>query len=534
MLLLRNKALAAITVVLTGVYCALPGSAFTPAPSTSRYLLKSSSPSLRRRRAVSAIMAGSGPFEYDLLILGGGPTGVEAVKTCAMNRLDQRICVVEPKGAMCPAPTGAVSKIYRQCAIDEGCFVFEEFQDRLNESLERVSQLKARFSAKYDNEVPEGVTVLAGGARFVDEHTVEVVGEEEGSELKQVTANKILIATGSKATRFSWIPFGPGIYDSDTIAGLTQCPEKIVILGASVIGCEFAQIFREFGSEVVVVDVVDSVMAMCDEEVSREMQRRMEDTGISIKLNSSVKFDEEDPFRVKVYPMGVEEDGAWVKFDAFLAATGRRGNTETLNLDRIGLSVDRTGCVPVHPTSMWTGKGNIYAAGDVAGPNEIKPSGLVTTGQAQAIRAVFSMYVNEWPEYSFRADYYPDTVSAIWTNPDVAYIGPTEEEARQRYGDAAIGVATATFDCCVKYAVTPREGFLKLVFLLDGGQILACHLLGDDANEFVHYGAAMVNGKHTVTDIVRQVMAGVTYNQVYRAAAIDAVNQVQDYMESKL
>merc|ERR1712032_1221517 len=179
----------------------------------------------------------------------------------------------------------------------------------------------------------------------------------------------------------------------------------------------------------------------------------------------------------------------------------------------------------------WTGIGNVYAAGDVAGPNEIKPGGLVTTGQAQAIRAVFSMYVNEWPEYAFRADYYENTVTAIWTNPDVAYVGITGEEARQRYGESGVGVAKATFDCCVKYAVTPQEGFIKLVFLLDGGQVLGCHILGDDANEFVHYGAAMVNGKHSVRDIVRQVMAGVTYNQVYRAAAIDACEQVQDYME---
>merc|ERR1712176_1574039 len=275
-------------------------------------------------------------------------------------------------------------------------------------------------------------------------------------------------------------------------------------------------------------------MTMCDSDISAEMQRRMQESGISINLKSSVKFDEDDPLKIKVHPMGDEEAGEWVKFDAFLGAVGRRGNTDGLNLDRVGLEADRTGCIPVRPTSMWTGKANIYAAGDAAGPNEIKPGGLVTTGQAQAIRAVFSMYINEWPEYAFRADYYHDTVTAIWTNPDVAFIGPTEEEARQRFGDAAVGVATATFDRCVKYAVTPKEGFLKLVFLLDGGQVLACHLVGDEANELVHHGAAMVNGKHTVTDIVRQVMAGVTYNQVYRAAGIDAVNQVSDYMESKL
>lgn len=476
--------------------------------------------------------AESVPFDYDLLILGGGPTGVEAVKACAINRLNQRICVVDPKGSMCPAPTGAVSKMYRQCARDEHCFKFEAFQERVQETLARVSQLKARFSAKYDNEVPEDVAVLAGGARFVDEHTVEVA-DKDGSESKQVTANRILIATGSKATRFSWIPFDkPGFYDSDTIATLTKLPQKMAILGASVIGCEYAQIFREFGTEVVLVDVADRVMTMCDSDISDEMQRRMQESGISINLKSSVKFDEDDPLKIKVHPMGDEEAGEWVKFDAFLGAVGRRGNTDGLNLECVGLEADRTGCIPVRPTSMWTGKANIYAAGDAAGPNEIKPGGLVTTGQAQAIRAVFSMYINEWPEYAFRADYYHDTVTAIWTNPDVAFIGPTEEEARKRFGDEAVGVATATFDCCVKYAVSPKEGFLKLVFLLDGGQVLGCHIVGDDSNEFVHYGAAMVNGKHSVKDIVRQVMAGVTYNQVYRAAAMDAVVQVHDYMEA--
>jgi len=169
----------------------------------------------------------------------------------------------------------------------------------------------------------------------------------------------------------------------------------------------------------------------------------------------------------------------------------------------------------------------------VAGDNEIKPGGVYTTGQAQAIRAVYSMFINEWPHVAFRADYFREVATAIWTNPDVAMIGPTEKAAKERYGEAAVGTVISRYDCTIRHAITPKDGFLKMIFLLDGGRILGCHLYGDDANEMVHYGSSVVNGHHTVFDVIRQVMAGVTYQEVYRIAAIEACIQVHDYMLAK-
>jgi len=180
----------------------------------------------------------------------------------------------------------------------------------------------------------------------------------------------------------------------------------------------------------------------------------------------------------------------------------------------------------VYETSMWTGVGRIYAAGDVAGDCEIRPPGLVTTGQAQALRAVYSMFVNEWPISDFRADYYGLCPVAIWTMPDVAYVGLTEEEAKQRYGEGLVATSTAPYSVTVRYAIKPQEGFVKLVFLLDGGRVLGCHLFGEDANEMVHYGASVVNSGQTVYAVMKEVMAGVTYQEAYRFAATQACFQV--------
>jgi len=253
--------------------------------------------------------------------------------------------------------------------------------------------------------------------------------------------------------------------------------------------------------------------------------------GIKFHFQSSVKFDSANPLRIGIHPKGKEASISWGNFDAFLGATGRRGATDEVNLAAVGIEAQKDGRIPVHATSMWTGKARIYAAGDAAGDNEIGPGGLYPTGRAQAVRAIYSMFMNEWPLGGFKADYYADVPTAIWTNPDVAYVGPTEKAARLRYGAEAVGCIQMGYDTTVRYAVTPKDGFLKIIFLLDGGRVLSCHMMGDDSNEMIHYGAAMVNGQHTVFDVVREITAGVTYQEVYRIAAMEAVMQVQQHMQ---
>jgi pyruvate/2-oxoglutarate dehydrogenase complex dihydrolipoamide dehydrogenase (E3) component len=296
-----------------------------------------------------------------------------------------------------------------------------------------------------------------------------------------------------------------------------------------------------------VVDIADRALPNCDSDVSSAMLDNMREAGITVALKSSVRFDEDETssskLRVQIHPMGAGAekrsdavgggDGGrcqWIQCDTFLSATGRVGNTDHLGLDTVGIAPERDGRIPVQPTSLWTGVGRIYAAGDVAGNNEIRPNGLVTTGQAQAMRAVYTMHINEWPGIAFRADFEPHIPCAIWTMPDVAYVGPTEAEARARYGAGAVGCSRAEYDLTVRNAVTPRAGFVKLVFLLDGGRVLACHLLGEDANEMVHYGALVVNEQHTVFDVVKEVMAGVTYQECYRFAALEACMQVSTHV----
>lgn len=477
----------------------------------------------------------SNGFDYDLVIIGGGPAAAAAVTAVATNRLGKRVAVIDPKGTLTDAPTGAVSKVYRHCAITQGSWDHDSFWNAITSTLERAAGVHERLEAAYDRWMLDKTKMLKGCAKFVDKNTVNVV-DGNGEVLETVTSDAILIASGSVAARFPFIPFdNPGFYDSDNILHLKEKPDKLVILGGSIIGCEYAQIFQRFGTEVYMVDVADRVMPVCDHDISAAMQKRMGEEGIHVHLNSSVKFDATDPLTIDIFAKDGDAKGATVKVkaDAFLAATGRRGNTDNLNLECLGLQAGRDGRIPVNETSMWTGVARIYCAGDVAGENEIKPSGVYTTGQAQAIRAIYSMFINEWPRVSFRTDYFNEVATAIWTNPDVAMVGPTERQAKDRYGEAAIGVVIAKYDCTIRHAITPKDGFLKVVFLKDGGRVLGCHLYGDDANEMVHYGSSVVNSQHTVFDMIRQVMAGVTYQEVYRLAAIEGCVQVHDYMLSQ-
>ena len=225
--------------------------------------------------ATTATTSGS-DRDFDVIIVGGGPAGSSAVSICTW--LKKRVCVIDPRGTLWPAPTGAVSKIHRNCGMLFGDphgkkrVPWSVVDDHLNTTLERVRRLPlphegatlrkhgstdpgatAAAAAPLADLLPSTVTVLKGFGRLADTNTVEVhpSGASQGAPLQTVTADVILIASGSVPTHLPSIPFdGRYVYDSDNIATIGRTPHNVVVQGAGIIGVEYAFIMRQLGAEV--------------------------------------------------------------------------------------------------------------------------------------------------------------------------------------------------------------------------------------------------------------------------------------------
>jgi NAD(P) transhydrogenase len=250
--------------------------------------------------------------------------------------------------------------------------------------------------------------VEEGLGEFVDTHTIQLAGTT-----RRITADVILIATGSIPARLPGVPFDDHyVFDSDTIVQLQRTPQSILIQGGGIIGVEYAFIFRALGAAVTLVEFVPELLQMLDDDIRQAVLRQLQQVGVRCFTNSVVEFvsvpqGPRGEMELRVVSRSDQTVSQTVHCEAFMAATGRRGNTRALQLPQIaGLRTTRTGCVEVHPLSLWTGVEKIYAAGDCAGLSAFQPHGLVTSGQAQAIRAVYSAFVNEWPSPELRSDYF--------------------------------------------------------------------------------------------------------------------------------
>lgn len=392
--------------------------------------------------------------------------------------------VIEPRGMIWAAPTGAVSKIHRACGKIHGdaCgrkrVPWHLVNKHLTDTLDRVAKLPLPHEGGKHGDTADGTetksgeyaTIVKGYARMLDEHTVGVsacCGLDEPLT-HTVTGAVIIVATGSVASHLPGTPFdNKYVFDSDTIKDLGRTPRRLVIQGGGIIGIEYAFIMRQLGAEVLVVEYMPDMLTSLDSTLRKAILARLARCGVRVVLHATVKFvrvPSSDPSSGDVVELLVEPRSAageadlppaaeycWkgcepsspastissplvVRCDAFMAATGRVGNTSTLDLACVGIKTDRYGRIPVQPRSMWSGVENIYAVGDVSGPSVFLPHGLVTTGQAQGIRAVYSAFINEWPSSHLRAEYYDHIPVAMWLSPDVAFVGLTEEDAVERYG----------------------------------------------------------------------------------------------------
>jgi NAD(P) transhydrogenase len=451
---------------------------------------------------------------YDLVVIGGGPAGISGANTAAI--FGKRVALVEKLGQIGGAGTntGTIpSKTLRETAL-----ALSGWRSRklfgVDLSLRREATVadfmghKDRVTA-HERGLMEGrlrltkVETFQGAASFVDPHTVRV-----GSDTL-LRGEKILIATGSSSVRPPEFPFEhPRVHGSDEILELSILPKTLAVVGAGVIGAEYACTFAALGVEVHLIDGRDSLLAFLDREISQTIERVMAETGVHFLWKEKVtRCDAPDSGDVTL----TLTSDATLKVNDVLVAAGRRSNTDHLNLGAAGLTPGKRGLINVD-AQFRTDVPHIFAAGDVIGA-----PALAATSMEQARLAICVAFDVRQKESA--ASILP---TGIYTIPEASMAGETEESLKSKNIPYLVGRA--------RYADIPRgqiigeqDGFLKLIFRAEDMRLLGVHVVGEQATEVVHIGliAMLTDGGASVFN--RACFNYPTLGDLYKYATYDAL-----------
>lgn len=457
--------------------------------------------------------------ELDLVVIGSGPAGQKAAIQAA--KLKKKVVVVEREnvvGGAC-ANTGTLPSKTLKDAI----FYLHGFKRRsfphITYSLRQrfsFSDLMARKEMVVRHEVEvlthqldrNNVEVLRGSGALVDSHTVRVT--HPNGAVEDLKAQFIVIATGSSPRRPAEIPFNDvSICDSDSILSTEAIPKRVVVMGGGVIGCEYASMFAAFGIKVTLLDRRSHLLRFIDHEIAQNLLFHMRANGVTLWLG-------EEPARVAVEDNVVVTElksGKRVESDVLLYAMGRTPNTAGLNLEGVGITVDKQGQIPVN-AHFQTVLPHIYAAGDVIGFPALASTSMEQgrVASAHAFGLDKAVMTPTWPY-------------GIYTVPEVSTVGKGEEELTEAKVPYEVG--RAFFKEIAKgQIVGDLDGLLKLIFHRQTHELLGVHIIGEGATELVHIGQVVMGFKGNVDFFVSNVFNYPTLAECYRVAALDGLNRL--------
>jgi NAD(P) transhydrogenase len=474
------------------------------------------------REAVGGIgEAMTGTQHYDLIVIGGGPAGQGAAEFAAFAR--RRTLVIERKvlGGLVVTTGGGPTKTLREAALHLTGFRYRALyglteQPDIGMAVERTRARTREVSSALQNFTHSvfvdklGVDVVYGSACLGPNRTVIATPREDSETERVFTSQKILIATGSRPFHPANIPFDdPDIFDSEGLPKLKRVPKSVLVVGGGSIGCEFASIFNAFGIPVTVVQSMDHLLNTMDSELSRLLCRVFENQGMRIALGTGVRAAGRVNGELRVT---LETDEV-LRPDIVLFATGRTVNTEGLGLDAAGVKLNARGMVEVD-NHFQTSVEGIYAAGDVIGPSLASVS--MEQGRVAACHAL---------GLGFKEKLDPLSVSAVYSVPEVAGVGLTEDNAKEQGIDYEVG--HCNFGAIPRGLISgDSDGILKLVFRRHDRRLLGVHILGDIASELIALGQATVHNSGTIDVFNNLTFATPTYTMAYKYAAFDGFKRL--------
>ena len=452
--------------------------------------------------------------EYDLIIIGGGAAAFAAANRT--NQLKKRTLLINDKNIL---PLGGtcvnVGCVPSKIMLHQGAEYYYSARNRFRaismhgeadfvEALNETREMVKGFQAKnYLNviEKQKYVDFKEGRAAFKDSHTVTAGDEEYKGE-------NILIATGAS----TFIPPAKGIEDIDyltnrTIFNLDKKPESIIIFGGGPEAMEFSQIFHHFGIKVTVLQRSDRILTKFDEMVARELQRHLEDEGITIFTGTSVKEARKTSKGVELIVDIKGKGEKQISAESLLVAAGLKANTGGLDIDNSGVELDKKGFIKVND-HLQTSQAHIFAAGDVTG---LMP--LETVAAKQGNIAVLNMFENAGKTIN-----YLEIPQAVFTSPEVATVGMTEEEYMEKYNVCLC--RTISFEHVEKAAaIKDTRGLIRMVLDPKTMQVIGVHLVGPMAADIITTATYAIKNKMTIYDIRDTVHVFPTLSEVIKKVA---------------
>lgn len=459
--------------------------------------------------------------EYDVLVIGTGPGGEGAAMQAVKH--GRSVAVIERDvqiGGSCTHRGTIPSKALRYAIFqltevntnplfrEKGItvdFMLPDLRKRAKSVIDQQVRLRTMF---YDrNDVP----IHTGQARFVDEHSVEIIQEDGGRHV--LHGQHIVIATGARPYRPSYIDFThPRVFDSDTILQCQLDLKSVTIYGAGVIGCEYASMFRNLEMKVNLINNRDRLLDFLDEEIVDGLSYHLRERGVVIRHR-------EECDRVEPREDGVVmhlKSGKQIKTDILLWAAGRTGNSDGMNLEAIGIKPDSRGNIPVNEHFQTT-LTHVYAVGDVIGP-----PALASAAYNQGRYASSHIIGAAVPKPSL------DIPTGIYTSPEISSLGKTERELTEAKVPYEVG--HTNFRSLARAQITGRTvGMLKILFHRETLEILGIHCFGANASEIIHIGQAVMAmpvPHNSLLYFVNTTFNYPTMAEAYRVAALNGYNRL--------
>ena len=458
--------------------------------------------------------------EYDLVVIGSGPAGQKGAICAAKMR--KKVAIIDRDrnvGGVC-VHTGTIpSKMFREAVLYLSGLRQRTFYGRGYVLKDRIamSDLIFRAQSVMSREVEvikaqlrrNYITSVLGDARFVDPHTIEI-NNADGTQ--HIRGEHILIACGTRPAHDDGIPIdNKRIFDSDQIHCMDEIPRELIVVGAGIIGLEYASMFAALGVKVTLLDQRPTLLDFVDREIIESLCFQLRQLGTVFRLGEKVVSIGYDDERSQVFAK--LESGKVVRGQVLLYSVGRQANSDTLNIEAAGVKPDGRGKLIVNENYQTTVP-HIYAAGDVIG----FPA-LASTSMEQGRLASCHMFGKPSKMVSNLIPY------GIYAIPEISMVGATEEELTRKKAPYESGLARYS-ELAKGQMLGDEQGLVKILFDPDTLKLLGVHIIGDRAAEIVHIGQAVLAMGGSIEYFRDTIFNYPTLAEAYKVAALDGLNKL--------
>jgi NAD(P) transhydrogenase len=459
---------------------------------------------------------------YDLIVIGSGPAGQKAAIAAA--KLLRRVAVIDRRfmiGGACVHSGTIPSKTLRDAVLHLEAFRERNFYGRdfspnggisIRDLAFRVETIVARETSVIQAQFRRnGVAVYEGTAEFAGPHTVQI-SELSSDRSLTLQTDYILIACGTRPAHATAIHFdGEHIIDTDQLLSVTAVPKEVIVVGAGVVGLEYASLLATVGCEVTLIDERTTILDFVDREIVETLTYHLRRLGMTLRFGEKATSVHIDDARRRVF---IElESGKRIQGQLLLYAAGRQANGDQLRLEAAGLRADERGRIAVNRV-FQTQVPHIYAAGDVIG----FPA-LASTSMEQGRLAACQMFGVPFEHIPELFPY------GIYTIPEISMVGKTEEELTKEKVPYEVGIAKYS-ELAKSMMLGDENGMLKLLFNRNSRQLLGVHAIGERATEIIHIGQAILAYGGSIEYFRDTVFNYPTLAEAYKVAALDGLNKL--------